>query len=400
MLISMNPLLSSASHVVIPLLLMSKAFAFVVVQPGAINTEIDHTIVGDLSKREDVLSDKSMTFNGDTLTDKNAVSHQGTAPELEELSDFEYIIGTVQAPSKLDENGNVIPQNDPHPFDSAANKQDFQPGELQIQAASAHSCLGEHIQNPQTSMFVVKSEINEGLGMGVSDLLVRAERLPSPHKRLGRSLCILARKLFETSPRVMRASYLLDVAYGHLFHNEEKVKGSAAAAFGTILSSGQVSVSVLGKAGVTLYREGKLFYQTQIKFHPEGEPHSVKSVLSYSFWRGITQTAVFDKFTDKLNYEWKTQPGDYLVFGSGDVVKYTSPSDFPNLVKENPFDSLSVLADKLATKVMENSMSKKQEALREKSASLLGCFGCARKLDEEFPTDVSVVVVKVTQRPR
>ncbi|KAM9893105.1 hypothetical protein OXX79_009558 [Metschnikowia pulcherrima] len=154
------------------------------------------------------------------------------------------------------------------------------------------------------------------------------------------------------------------------------------------LHDGKTPSSVLKDAGAVWVRNGHVFRQTETKAHPDKEPFVTVPVSQPDLHDDTAHWHVFDMFTDKLDYEWATQRGDVLLLFSADVFKYSKPKDFAHLVSSQP-DALAIELAQTFLDSVVRKIRRKQIALSSKCSCWPTCTD-----EEEFPTDLSVVVVK------
>lgn len=267
------------------------------------------------------------------------------------------------------------------------------PDALTMEIFGMIKIIGESdTSGPQTAFFSTGSLNDETFAVGVADGLIDSERTVSDTPQMHEELCRVAEGLFGNSRAEFYAPTLLDSAYRKILERQEATVGCAAAAFGVISKEGEVSISVMGESGATLYRNGKVHFKTSPKSHPSGESYSmlVRAGLRVAGDRVMKHT--FDMFTDKLSYTGKLQRGDLLVFYLGDIKKNTRHNDFIELTETYPRDGAQQLAEKVLEKVAVKIRNKQC-----KSDDLYSnmCLPQLNRKNRGFPTDVSLVVVKV-----
>ncbi|KAM9903892.1 hypothetical protein OXX69_007778 [Metschnikowia pulcherrima] len=254
--------------------------------------------------------------------------------------------------------------------------------------------LRQSVEEPRTAMrqtaaFRARSNRDNSTAVGVADASAGEKRQISPDSRMPQDLCETAGDLFEQAwGSRTRASTLMDRAYREVSKKEDVADGCSAAVFAVVSPRGKTTVSVLKDAGAVWIRNGHVFGQTETKAHPDKEPFVTVPVSQPDLHDDTAHWHVFDMFTDKLDCEWATQRGDVLLLFSADVFKYSKPKDFAHLVSSQP-DALAIELAQTFLGSVVRKIRRKQIALSSKCSCWPTCTDA-----EEFPTDLSVVVVK------
>ncbi|GEQ72390.1 hypothetical protein JCM33374_g6077 [Metschnikowia sp. JCM 33374] len=258
--------------------------------------------------------------------------------------------------------------------------------------ASSRQQVGDsNNEREQTAMFSARSQVDGSAAVGVADNLAEAKSKLSYFSLLPHAMCQVAKSTFPLSQSQMHASKLLDKAYREVLGHQEKVSGYPEAVFGIISRRGKATVSAVGDAGAMLYRSGKLIESTEPKDHPNGEPYVLRMDTKHHMSASQELKSTFDMFTEKQEYEWEIHSGDYLLFYSGDFKRFTKPDDFPKLVRL----TLDASANELAEMFLDTVAERVRRNIRIVDQNLLSCFPCFSTSLREFPTDLSLVVVKI-----
>ncbi|GEQ67647.1 hypothetical protein JCM33374_g1312 [Metschnikowia sp. JCM 33374] len=259
--------------------------------------------------------------------------------------------------------------------------------------ASKKTAEDSGVDKHQTDIFFSRSRADGSVSMGVADGLIDAKRKSNHTPNFTQRLCEKAKAKFLDLKSSNTASDLIQMAHREIMTKESEVSGCSSAAFGTISEQGKVTVSVMGNCGAVLYRDGKVFKQTSLVYHEDGSERAMSKEAGYRLVGNKEIKYPFDPPKDTHNYEWETQPGDFLLFASGDVRNYSKRKDFPEIVKNNPRSSAKELVEIFLDKIVEKIQRKK---IKSQEPPLISCFPWCKKQVKDFPNDVSLVIVKIS----